>query len=330
MLAIDSIDVVRASFGVRTMKLSGVDANLLAALDALLCEKSVTRAAKRLGIGQPALSHSLARLRIHFNDELLVLRGRNYQLTDKAEKLCGVVQNATRAMSMVFDEPPGFDAATASSRFVVACSDLLAVLVIPELLRTVQNDAAHVQIEVRAVAPGPSVSALDGGVDLALGIFEDVPRSTNQQFLYDDVSICVIRANHERVGKKLTLKTYCALPHLEIAGAHDAATTLHIDRALSTLGKERHVTLNIPYYLLAPRILERSDCVATVSSSGAQVLAQMAPLRRLPAPIELPPHQFSQIWRNALNDDRGHTWLREHIARICRRLGPKRHDVRLS
>jgi DNA-binding transcriptional LysR family regulator len=303
------------------MKLSGVDANLLAALDALLCEKNVTRAAKRLGIGQPALSHSLARLRIHFNDELLVLKGGIYHLTDKAEKLSGAVQDAIRALSMVFDEPTGFDAATASSRFVVACSDLLGLLIIPELLTTVQKDASHVRIEVRAVSLTSGVSVLDGGVDLALGIFEDVPPSINQQFLYDDVPVCVVRANHERVGKKLTLEAYCELPHLEIAGTCDAPTTLHIERALATMGRQRRVTLRMPYYLLALRVLERSDHVATVASSGARVLAQMAALRTLPPPIELPPHQFSQIWRNAQNDDQAHLWLRGHIARICRRRG---------
>src|SRR5882724_13505073 len=105
------------------MKLSGIDANLLAALDALLREKSVTRAARRLGVGQPALSHSLSRLRDHFRDDLLVLKGRNYVLTDKAEKLAGVVAHATRALAEVFEEPPAFDAETSSYRFVVACSD---------------------------------------------------------------------------------------------------------------------------------------------------------------------------------------------------------------
>src|SRR6476620_1373483 len=113
---------------VPAMKLSGIDANLLAALDALLREKSVTRAARRLGVGQPALSHSLSRLRDHFKDDLLVLRGRNYVLTDKAEKLASVVSNATRALADVFEERPSFDAATSSYRFVVACSDLFGIL----------------------------------------------------------------------------------------------------------------------------------------------------------------------------------------------------------
>lgn len=108
------------------VKMSGVNANILVALDALLREKSVTRAAGRLGVGQPALSHALSRLRAHFRDDLLVLNGRNYVLTDKAEKLAGLVANATRALADVFEEPPSFDAATSSNRFVVACSDCSA------------------------------------------------------------------------------------------------------------------------------------------------------------------------------------------------------------
>jgi len=301
------------------MRLSGVDANLLAALDALLREKNVTRAAKRLGIGQPALSHSLARLRDHFDDELLVLRGRKYFLTARAEQLAQSVTDATRAMSAVFEQQPAFDAATASSRFVLACSDLLAYLVIPELLQTLKREAAHVEVELRTLTSASAEAILEGDVDLALGIFEDVPAGINQQSLYDDPVVCVVRADHERVGKKLSLQIYGDLPHLEIACALDAIPTLHIDRALAAIGKRRHVTLRVPYYLLAPRILERTLHVATVSASGAKILAQLAPLRVLPPPIELPTYRYSQIWHESKNQSRAHTWLREHVASIYRR-----------
>ncbi|MET0595684.1 MAG: LysR family transcriptional regulator, partial [Polyangiaceae bacterium] len=175
------------------MKLSGIDANLLAALDALLREKSVTRAARRLGVGQPAVSHSLSRLRAHFHDELLVLKGRNYVLTAKAEKLTSVVANATRALADVFEEQPSFDAATSSYRFVVACSDLFGILIVPELLRTLQREAEHVEVELRAIVAPANESILGGGVDIALGIFEDVPARINQQALYEDPAVCVIR-----------------------------------------------------------------------------------------------------------------------------------------
>jgi DNA-binding transcriptional LysR family regulator len=304
------------------MKLSGIDANLLAALDALLREKSVTRAARRLGVGQPALSHSLSRLRAHFKDDLLVLKGRTYVLTDKAEKLASVVANATRALSEVFDEHPSFDAATSSYRFVVACSDLFGILVVPELLRTLKRDAGHVEVELRAIIATSKESILEGGVDLALGIFEDVPASINQQSLYEDPAVCVVRANHEQVGKKLTLETYGKLPHMEIGPIADSIPGLHIDRALAAIGKRRHVTLRVPYYLLAPHILEHSDHVATLSASGADILVKMARLRVVEPPIALPSYKYSQIWNNRHNGDRAHTWLRERIAGICQSRGP--------
>jgi DNA-binding transcriptional LysR family regulator len=302
------------------MKLSGIDANLLAALDALLREKSVTRAARRLGVGQPALSHSLARLRAHFRDELLVLKGRDYVLSDKAERLAKVVANATRALAEVFEEQPSFDAATSSYRFVVACSDLFGILIIPELLRTLRCEAKHVQVELRAIVTASQESVLEG-VDLALGIFEDVPSSINQQSLYDDPAMCVVRANHEQVGQRLTLETYGKLPHLEIGPMADSIPELHIDRALAAVGQRRHVTLRVPYYLLAPHILEHTDHVATLSARGAEILAQMARLRVVEPPIDLPSYKYSQIWQNKRNDDRAHTWLRERVATICQRQG---------
>jgi DNA-binding transcriptional LysR family regulator len=301
------------------MKLAGIDANLLAALDALLREKSVTRAARRLGVGQPAVSHALSRLRAHFKDELLVLNGREYALTDKAEKLAVVVANATRALADVFENTPSFDAATSSYRFVVACSDLFGVLIIPELLRTLKREAENVEVELRAIVATSKESLLDGGIDLALGVFEDVPPDFNQQALFEDDAVCVVRANHEQVGEQLTLETYGTLPHLEIGPTADALPGLHIDRALAAVGKRRHVTLRVPYYLLAPHILEHTDHVATLSARGADILAKMARLRVVEPPVQLPAYRYSQIWQNAYNDDAAHTWLRERIADICKR-----------
>jgi DNA-binding transcriptional LysR family regulator len=208
------------------VKLSGIDANLLAALDALLREKSVTRAARRLGVGQPALSHSLSRLRDHFKDELLVLRGRNYVLTDKAEKLASVVANATRALAEVFEEQPSFDAATSSYRFVVACSDLFGILIIPELLRTL-GAARHVEVSCVPSLPRRK-SVLEGRRPRARHL-RDVPQHQPAVPLRRSGCLCRVRANHEQVGKRLTLETYGKLPHLEIGPPASSIPALHID-----------------------------------------------------------------------------------------------------
>jgi DNA-binding transcriptional LysR family regulator len=92
---------------------------------------------------------------------------------------------------------------------------------------------------------------------------------------------------------------------------------LHIDRALAAIGRRRHVTLRVPYYLLAPHILEQTDHVATLSTSGAEILTKMARLRVVDPPVELPTYKYSQIWDNRRNDDSAHIWLRERIASIC-------------
>ena len=219
----------------------------------------------------------------------------------------------------MFENTPSFDAATSSYRFVVACSDLFGVLVIPELLRTLKREAQNVEVELRAVVATSKEALLDGGVDVALGMFDDVPPDFNQQALYEDSAVCVVRADHEQVGERLDLETYGALPHLEIGPTADAYPGLHVDRALAAIGKRRNVTLRVPYYLLAPHILEHTDHVATLSASGAAILVKMARLRVVQPPLSLPTYRYSQIWQNAHNDDDAHTWLRERIAEICNR-----------
>src|SRR6476620_7849359 len=111
---------------------------------------------------------------------------------------------------------PPFEAATSSYRFVVACSDLFGILIIPELLRTLKREAPHIEVELRGIVATSKESILEGGVDVALGVFEGVPSSMNQQSLYDDPAVCIVRANHEQVGKQLTVDAYGKLPHLEI------------------------------------------------------------------------------------------------------------------
>jgi DNA-binding transcriptional LysR family regulator len=318
MTAIDgeSLEALAAEHyypGRKLMKLSGIDANLLASLDALLQEKSVTRAAKRLGVGQPAVSHSLARLREHFRDPLLVLKGRTYVLTPKGRQLAAIVGSATRALADVFDEPSAFVAATSSQRFVVACSDLVGTILVPDLLDVIGGEARSVEFELRTLLGQPTDSLLDEDVDLGVGLFEDVPQSMSVQPLYDDPAVCVVRATHERAGKRLTLDAYTKLPHLDVALTRDR----RIDRALAAIGKKRHVAVRVPYFLLVPRVLERTDYVATMPARAGQILARMAKVRVIPPPIDLPSYRFSQVWRADRDDDRAHSWLRQTIARIC-------------
>jgi DNA-binding transcriptional LysR family regulator len=299
------------------MKLSGIDANLLASLEALLQERSVTRAARRLGVGQPAVSHSLARLRRQFNDPLLVLQGRSYVLTPKAIQLGVAVAKATRALADVFEDRPPFVPATSTQRFVIACSDWVGPVVLPPLVDLVRREASSVEIEIRALAPGAAEGPLDESVDFGLGIFDGVPPTLNQQPLYEDPAVCVVRESLELGGARMTAGSYASLPHPEITSQPGATTDFRVDRALAAAGLSRWVAVRIPFCLLATRVLEHADFVATMPSRAAHDLARMGRVRVLEPPLALPPYRFSLIWRVERGDEPAHAWLREAIASLC-------------
>jgi DNA-binding transcriptional LysR family regulator len=300
------------------MRISGIDANLLIALNALLTERNVTRAAARIGVGQPALSHSLARLRAHFKDPLLVQRGRGLYLSEKALRLLEPVAAATAAFSSVFEERPGLDLVS-PRRFVLAAADLFALRFVPEIERTLRSEAPGVTLEVRPLADRSTELSLSDGVDLAFGVFADVPPPLNQQILFADPFVCVVRADHPLVGAggNLSLRAFTRLPHIEVAPAPKARPGLRIDRMLAAKGVLRRVETRVPYFLLAARLLERSDQILTMTRVFAEELQKAARLQILKCPLTLPSLSFSQIWLRQYDDDPTHRWLRETCARIC-------------
>lgn len=294
------------------MKLSAIDTNLLLALHALLEETSVTRAAKRLGVGQPAMSRSLARLRDHFRDPLLVRKGRQLVLSPGAQALAPPVAKAIAAVTEVFD-----DAGTAAGRsYVVACADLFGAAILPTLFDRLARTTGAA-LEVRSIPGRSTEQILEDGVDVALGSFEDVPPAVNQRHLFSDPFVCVVRADHPRVGRRLSLEAYLALDHLEVLPAPGARPGLRIERALGAKASRRRVALRVPYFWAAARVLAESDLVLAMTSSFARELQRIAPLKVVPPPFKLPPLRFSLIWRRSRDADRAHERLREMVAKVC-------------
>ena len=298
------------------MKLSGIDANLIIALDALLTERSVTRAAKRLGVGQPAMSHSLARLREHFDDVLLVRQGGQLALSSKAKKLAGRAADAVRALNVVFETGQARDL-TVHRLFALACADLFSIRFFPQIVKRLHAFAPGLELEVKPLAGRASEQILSEDIDLAFGTFEDVPEAINQQHLFDDPFVCVLRKGHPRSKKALSLKTYVSLPHLEVLPAPNARPGERIDRLLAAQGVKRRVTMRVPYFFLAAQLVAKGDYVLTMTRAFAEVLARTAPLHIVNVPFAIPPLRFSQIWRRVRDDDEPHRWLREACAKAC-------------
>jgi DNA-binding transcriptional LysR family regulator len=302
------------------MKLSAIDTNLLLALHALLEETSVTRAAKRLGVGQPAMSRSLARLREHFKDPLLIRKGRQLVLSREAQTLSPSVAKAIAALTDVFDEAGG----TRGRRsYVVASADLFAATILPALVNRLARDGGvDGTLEVRAILARSTDQILEDGADVALGSFEDVPPTVNQQYLFGDPFVCVLRANHPHLGATLSLDTYLELRHLEVLPAPNARPGLRIDRALGHQASQRRVALRVPYFSIAARVLAETDLVLTMTRSFARELQRFAPLEVMPAPFKIPPLRFSLIWLRSRDADRTHEWFRSLVAQVClERLG---------
>jgi len=297
------------------MKLSAIDTNLLVALQALLQETSVTRAAKRLGIGQPAMSRSLARLRGHFKDPLLVPRGRHLVLSPAAHALLPSVEKATAAIADVFEDGLVTDLG-ARRAYVIACVDLFGVAIIPRLLAAI-GDRPNAALEVRPIPARSTDQILEDGADVVLGSFEDVPPTVSQRHLFSDPYLCVVRADHPRVDATISLKTYLELRHLEVLPAPLARPGLRIDRALGSKAPQRRVTVRVPYFALAARVLAESDLVLTMTRSFARLLQESAPVKVVAAPFKVPPLRFSLIWHRQHDADRVHSSFRDLIAKIC-------------
>jgi DNA-binding transcriptional LysR family regulator len=298
------------------MRFSGIDANLLIALNALLREKNVTRAAQRVGRGQPAMSHALARLRAYFEDPLLVPEGRGLALSPRGQELSEPVARAMSALLEVFDKHAGAEK-RANRRFVIASSDLFACRFFPELLRTLQRDDPTIVLEARPLSARSTEQILGDGIDLAFGVYEDVPLHVNQQLLFNEPFVCVVRTDHPKVRKAIPLRLYLDLPHLEIIFAPRARIGERVDRMLAATGTRRRVTASVAHFSVARRVLEANDHVLTMTKGNAESLIQGSALRIVDAPLELPPLGFSQIWLRHRDEDTSHRWLRETAARVC-------------
>jgi DNA-binding transcriptional LysR family regulator len=297
------------------MKLSAIDTNLLLALHALLQETSVTRAAKRVGIGQPAMSRSLARLRDHFKDPLLVPKGRQLVLSPAAQALLPSVERAAAALADVFEDGGGPGPGSRRT-YVVACVDLFGASVVPGLVRAM-GDKTGPTLEVRSIPARSSEQILEDGADVVLGGFEDLPPTVSQRHLFSDPFVCVVRTDHPRVGRAMSLETYLELRHLEVLPAPLARPALRIERALGPKAAQRRVAVRVPYFGLAAHVLAQSDLVLTMTATFARALMETAPLKAVPAPVKIPAQRFSLIWHRMHEADRAHAWFRELVAKVC-------------
>src|SRR2546426_7806860 len=242
------------------------DLNLLVVFDGLMHERSVTRAGKRLGMSQPALSHALNRLRYLLKDQLFIRTPQGMVPTPRAEQLALPLRQALADMQRAL-EPETFVAAQANRRFSIAINNYAAIVLAAPLVAAVSAAAPLVQLDLRPSGTLDVFDLLDhGALDLAIGTFDNVGERFGSAALLEDQFVAVMRRGHPAGPRTLSAGAFGALRHGAISSSGD--DTGFIDRSLSTRGTKRRIALRLPYLSAGP-VLAQSDMVATLSRRGA-------------------------------------------------------------
>jgi len=303
------------------MNLSGLDLNLLVALDALLSERSVTRAAQRVGLSQPGMSNALGRLRRLLNDPLLVRQGATLVPTARAEALVAPVHEALELIRGALDAPLRFDPATDRRSFRLSCSDYSVLMLIGPLVRALAAEAPAVVVEVvPRLADAPRALA-NGDVDLVIEPPEIMGDADLESLrLWDDYWACCVWEGNTHVGKRMTLERYTALGHLIYsmggAGQPVALPDLHLGR----LGIPRRIEVSVESFLLAPFLLQGTDLVTLIPKRAEAFLRRIGDIRVLESPIDLPGLVETLWWHSRSTTDPAHTWLRTRIGAVASTL----------
>lgn len=299
------------------MNLNTFDLNLLLVFDAVMQERSVTRAGSRIGLSQPAMSHALNRLRYLLKDELFIRTPDGMAPTPRAEALAPPLRTALSDMQVAL-EPAAFDPASSDRRFMVAVNNYAAVVLTPPLVAAASAAAPAVHLDLRPSGTLDIVERLDrGDLDIVLGAMESPQERFAATPLLDDPFVMVMRRGHPASRRKLSPKAFAALPHLEISSSRDDLS--FIDRWLAKHGLARDIALRAPYLSAAP-ILIQSDLVAILSSRIANELVRYHPLEIRKPPYESPSVRSLMLWHRRLDSHPAHRWLRDLIISVSKSL----------
>jgi DNA-binding transcriptional LysR family regulator len=309
---------------IHVMNIAALNLNLLPVLDALLAERSVSRAGARLGLSQPAVSNALAQLREILKDPLLVRKGTGMAPTERALALAGPLRAALLALEQGLEPPTAFDPATAERGFSIMTNDFVAFAMLPRLLPRLQREAPGVRLQVRAWQEhGVPPELARGDVDLVLGFNRGMPPGHHATRLFDDRFVFVARKGHPLVRGAITLATYTKLAHIVVSQAPNARGV--IDDALARRGLSRNVVLRVSHFLLVPPIVATTDYVAALSEVVARPVADALGLQILKMPIEGGGATVELVWHERTSASPAHAWLRalvedvgHDVAATCR------------
>ena len=292
----------------------------------LINELSVSRAAVRLNLSQPATSHALSRLRELFDDPLLLRSGKGLTPTPRALALEPDINRLVSEYDWLVRSGSLFDPASAVRTFVLTAPEFGERMLAPQLFRKVREQAPGVRIEIRAPHPDRAFEMLESGeIDLRIAWLTSPSSSLRSLQLYQDRMVCIACANHPEVQGNLSLAQFLKFPHARTIGTNHATTIRVIDEAVARTGQRLERSFLVQNFMIVPAILQGTDMLATLPLQQAQAFAQAFPLQVLEPPLRLPRIRYGAYWHERSQHDAGHRWLRRMVQEAATEFAEKRN-----
>jgi len=294
------------------MELSDIDLNQLVLFQQLMVDRHVSKAAENLGLTQPAVSNTLAKLRRQFGDDLFVRTPTGMMPTPFAEQLAEPIGYALGMIHSGLNQHSRFDPASVRRSVTIGMTDIGEIVFLPALVERLRQEAPGVSLStVRTTTTNLRDDMEAGKVDLAIGPLPQLKAGFFQRRLFRQRYVCLFRKGHSLDRKRLTLADFKAAEHLVIV----SAGTGHgkVDELIRRAGVERSVRLTVPHFVSVGHLLRRTDMVATVTERLAESLVEPFDLTFRPHPIDLPEIAINVFWHAKVHRSPAHQWLRSVV-----------------
>lgn len=296
--------------------MAGFDLNLLPVALAICEERSVSGAARKLGMSQPAVSVALNKLRKALGDPLFVRTSRGMDPTPRALSLVSPTRDILQRLQTDVLASEQFNPASTGRKFTLALSDVGEMTFLPRLLERLRRDAPGASMSSVSMAPDELAIALEAGeVDLAGGYFPDLKnRNFFQQRLFSHSFICLLSASHPYRGRKMTMRQFLDVGHAVIKA--EGRSQELFEQFLVRQRIERRIVLSTPHFTSIPFLIASSDLVATVPRAVGESFAKLAQIRLVEPPLEIPRFDLKQHWHRKYARDGANAWLRSIVAEL--------------
>lgn len=298
--------------------LNDIDLNLLRVFQAIMEERSLTLAAVRLEITQPAVSYALGRLRKLFDDGLFVRTPDGMLPTQAAERLSVHIGRALAAVRDALNEAEPFNPASSTREFRLCMSDIGEQVFLPALCERLQGIAPGIKISSELIPIEQVEERMRlGQLDFAIGNLPTLKATTNYTSLFHEQYACMTRKREGLPARHISVEAFLAMQHISVTSTD--SSHLAIEDNLASLGYKRHIALRVPHFTVVPQILLRTGWMVTLPKGVAKALNQSRQFMIYPLPVEMPGFESTVHWHRSFDADAGSQWFRTFIMETLRR-----------